>query len=493
MGMEQLDVLIVGAGLSGIDAAYWMSKGKAHRRWAIFEARDAIGGTWDLFRYPGLRSDSDMATLGFPFRPWTADRSIAAGADIRDYIRDTAAEYGINQGVRLNHRVTAADWSSADAVWTVTYEAAGDVRQVACQFLFLCSGYYDYAAGHAPTWPGMATFAGQIVHPQFWPDTLAIADRRIVVIGSGATAVTLVPALTEMGAAHVTMVQRSPTYIVSRPSRDTQARTMRRWLPVRAAGAAIRWKNILYGSFVYTMARRKPHVLKQKIAQHQRAMLGPDFDIDTHLTPRYDPWDQRLCLVPDGDLFKVLRTGQASIVTDNVVAFEPGGLRLASGGAVEADMIVTATGLKVQLMGGARITVDGAVVDPGRRLLYKGAMLDGVPNLAFAIGYTNASWTLKCDLTSQFVRRLLDHMEARVATSVMPQAPAASTDEPPILDLTSGYVQRAAALLPRQGARAPWRVKQNYVQDLWALWTGRMDDGVLHFGYARPTPTGVAA
>ncbi len=480
--MEHLDVLVVGAGLSGIDAAFWLKTGNATRSWAIFEGRDAIGGTWDLFRYPGIRSDSDMTTLGFPFRPWRGEKAIAAGEDIRDYIRDTAAEFDIDAKVRLRHRVSNADWSSADALWIVSYTVDGIAAQLTCRFLFLCSGYYDYAAGHAPTWPGMEAFAGQVVHPQFWPDDLSVAGKDVVVVGSGATAVTLVPAMVDQGAAHVTMLQRSPTYIVSRPSRDDRAETLRRWLPGKVAEAAVRWKNIGYGIFVYGVSRRKPHVLTQKIRQQQRAMLGPDFDIATHLTPRYHPWDQRLCLVPDGDLFKVLRNGRASIATDEIAEFTRDGLQLKSGEAIPADIVVTATGLKVQLMGGARLTVDGALVDPGKRLLYKGAMLDGVPNLAFAIGYTNASWTLKCDLTSQFVRRLLDHMDRRKMDSVVPVAPPSTAGDEPILDLSSGYVQRAADLLPRQGASAPWRVKQNYLRDLLAFRTGRIDDGVLRFG-----------
>jgi len=488
--IEHLDILIVGAGLSGIDAAYHLQCGSPAQSFALFEARDAIGGTWDLFRYPGIRSDSDMATLGFPFRPWRGEKSIVDGGDIRDYIEDTARHYGIDRKVRLRHRLVSAAWSSSEARWTIGYEIDGEPAHLTCGFLFLCSGYYDYAQGHAPVWPGMEAFGGRIVHPQFWPGDLDVANKRVVVIGSGATAVTLVPALVRQGAAQVTMLQRSPTYIVSVPARDPWARRLRRWLPARAADTAIRWKNIGFGIFIYNLSRRKPDKMKQMIAHGQRSALGAGFDM-THLTPRYDPWDQRLCLVPDADLFTAIRTGEASIATDEIAAFEGDGLRLVSGKTLPADVVVTATGLTMKLMGGATLSVDGAPVDPASKLLYKGAMLEGVPNFAFAVGYTNASWTLKCDLTARFVSKLVNHMARRSLASVVPEAtPGAHADEP-MLDLQSGYVQRAAAMLPRQGARTPWRVHQNYVRDLIAFRTGRLDDDVLRFGKrpaTRPAP-----
>jgi monooxygenase len=490
--VEHLDVLVVGAGLSGVDAGYRLTTGSPERSWAIFEARDAIGGTWDLFRYPGVRSDSDMTTLGFPFRPWHGEKAIADGADIRDYIADTARAFGIDRRIRMGHRVTAADWSSADARWTVSYVADGEPRRITCGFLFLCSGYYDYAAGHSPVWPAADTFAGRIVHPQFWPQGLSVAGKRVVVIGSGATAVTLLPALVAQGAAHVTMLQRSPTYIASRPSHDAQARTLRRRLPAAIADAAIRWKNIAYGILVYKASRRWPDLVKRRIAAQQRSLLGPGVDIARHLTPGYDPWDQRLCLAPDGDLFDVLRSGAAAIVTDRIERFTPHGLLLVSGTVLAADLVVTATGLKLQMMGGAALTVDGDTVQPGTRLLYKGAMLEGVPNLAFAVGYTNASWTLKCDLTAQYVSRLLNHMAARGLHSAMPIASGDAAVDEPMLDLRSGYVRRAEGMLPRQGARAPWRTHQNYVRDLLAFRTGRIDDGVLKFG-SRAADTGAQA
>lgn len=483
--IEHLDVLVVGAGLSGIDAGYWLKTKSPDRTWAIFEARDAIGGTWDLFRYPGIRSDSDMTTLGFPFRPWHGEKAIADGADIRDYIEDTALEFGIDRKIRMRHRVTGADWSSAEARWTISYLADGKPGRMTCGFLFLCSGYYDYQEGHSPTWPAFDTFEGRVVHPQFWPEDLSVAGKRVVVIGSGATAVTLVPALVAKGAAHVTMLQRSPTYIVSRPSHDERGEAFRSRLPTSIADTAIRWKNIGYSIFVYNVSRKKPDVVKHKIAAQQKELLGPDFDIVRHLTPKYNPWDQRLCLVPDGDLFKVLRADQATIVTDQIDTFTPNGIRLASGDELKADIVVTATGLKLKMMGGASLTVDGQIVEPGTRLLYKGAMLEGVPNFAFAVGYTNASWTLKCDITSQYVSRLLNHMAKHGQHSATPIAPDDAAVEESMLDLQSGYVKRAQNMLPRQGAKAPWKTHQNYVRDLFAFRTGRIDDGVLQFDISR--------
>ena len=485
--IEHLDVLVVGAGLSGIDAAYRLQSGSPGRSFAVFEARDAIGGTWDLFRYPGIRSDSDMTTLGFPFHPWRGEKSIVDGGDICAYIRDTARVFGIDETIRLHHRVLSADWSSTEARWTIDYERAGERAQLTCGFLFLCSGYYDYAQGHAPVWPGMDGFGGAVVHPQFWPDDLDVAGKRVVVIGSGATAVTLVPALVRQGSTSVTMLQRSPTYIVSVPARDRKAIALRRWLPTALADGMIRWKNIGFSIFIYNFSRRKPAKMKHMIATGQQRALGPGFDM-ANLTPRYNPWDQRLCLVPDGDLFKVIRAGTATIVTDEIERFMPGGLALKSGAVLDADVVVTATGLRMKLMGGAALSVDGVAVDASSRMLYKGAMLGGVPNFAFAVGYTNASWTLKCDLTARFVSRLVNYLARRSLASVMPVAkPSVRADEP-MLDLKSGYVERAAAMLPRQGARAPWRVHQNYARDLFAFRTARMKDGVLRFE-KRPAST----
>jgi len=477
---DHIDVLIVGAGISGIDAAYRIQTGNPGLRYAILEARDAIGGTWDLFRYPGVRSDSDMVTLGFPFRPWRQEKSIADGADIRDYVRETARAFGIDKAIRFRHRAVAADWSSASARWTVDVETDAGVRRITCGFLFLCAGYYDYAAGHAPDWPGRDGFAGRVVHPQFWPQDIDLHGKRVVVIGSGATAVTLVPALART-AMHVTMLQRSPTYIVAQPARDAKAQALRRWLPAAIADPIIRWKNVVYGIFTYWFARSKPEKMRALIRTGVRGQLGEDFDVDRHFNPRYNPWDQRLCLVPDGDLFAALREKRATIVTDIIARFTPDGLLLQSGEALPADVVVSATGLAIKLMGGMALGVDGVAKAPAGRLVYKGAMLEGVPNLAFAFGYTNASWTLKCDLTARFVSRLLRHMDRRGYASVVPTPQDAGIEREPLLDFQSGYVERAAAIMPRQGPRAPWRVHQNYARDLLSFLTGRVEDGVLRF------------
>ncbi|VXC79027.1 flavin-containing monooxygenase [Sphingomonas sp. 8AM] len=477
---EHLDVLIVGAGLSGIGAAYRIGHDRPDRRWAIFEARDSIGGTWDLFRYPGIRSDSDMTTLGFPFHPWRGEKTIADGADILAYLRDTARTFGIDRHIRLRHRVVAADWSSADARWTVRYEVDGVSAQLTCRFLFLCAGYYDYAHGHAPEWPDMGVFSGRIVHPQAWPGDLSVTGRRVVVIGSGATAVTLVPALVAQGAAHVTMLQRSPTFIVAMPARDRLGAALHRVLPTRLADTLTRWKSIAYGIGSYTLARRRPALVKRQIAKQQRAALGEGYDLANHLTPNYNPWDQRLCLVPDGDLFAVLRDGRATIVTDTIDRFTPDGIHLTSGDILPADVIVTATGLRLKLMGGTTLSIDGRLIEPHRHLVYKGAMLSDVPNMAFSTGYTNASWTLRSDLSARFVARLLDHKDATGATVATPVPDAGEQATTPLLDLNSGYIQRVAEWLPRQGKRVPWRVQQNYVRDALTM-RGRLDDGVLRF------------
>ena len=488
---EHLDVLIVGAGLSGVAAAYHLQARLPKKSVAILEGRDRMGGTWDLFRYPGVRSDSDMQTLGYGFRPWQGDKALADGAAIAAYIDDTAREFGIDRRIRFGHRVTRACWSSADALWTVEVAHEGRMLRFTCGFLFMCSGYYDYESGHRPEWPGVAEFTGRMVHPQFWPADLDYADRRVVVIGSGATAVTLVPAMAER-AAHVTMLQRSPTYVVTRPNRDPFAAKVQKRLPPRAADRVLRWKNVLQSIYYYTLARRKPESVKRAIIGFAQKQLGRDYDVAKHFTPTYKPWDQRMCLVPDGDLFKAIRSGRASVATDTIEAFTPHGIRLASGEDLPADIVVTATGLTVKLMGGMAVDVDGREVDFGRCLAYKGMMFSGVPNFALALGYTNASWTLKCELTAAYVCRLLAHMDRRGLAICVPERGAESADEAPALDLTSGYVRRAAHLLPKQGAAKPWRVHQNYIADMAAMRFGRLDDGVMRFS-ARPAAAGRAA
>jgi len=479
--VSDFDVLIVGAGLSGIGAAYHLQDKCPDKTFTILEGRSASGGTWDLFRYPGVRSDSDMHTMGYRFRPWRESKSIADGQSILRYIRETAEEYGIDRKILFNHRVVRASWSSPDAQWTV--EATGPDGQavrLSCNFLYMCSGYYEYAAGYTPGWPGMDRFTGQIVHPQQWPEHLDYSGKRIIVIGSGATAVTLVPAMAEK-AAHVTMLQRSPTYIVTRPSKDAIANWLHRMLPTRLAYRLGRWKNILLQMYFYNLARRKPDAAKKTILKFAQMQLGPDFDVAKHFNPRYNPWDQRLCLVPDGDLFASIRSGKASVLTDEIENFTENGIRLRSGSELEADVIVTATGLKMRLMGGIELVVDGIAIDLAKTMTYKGMMSSDVPNLAMALGYTNASWTLKCDLTSDYVCRLLNFMDDHGYAYCTPRRRDPSIAEEPALTFTSGYVQRALASLPKQGSKKPWRLNQNYALDLMALRFGTVDDGTLEF------------
>ena len=478
---EQFDVLIVGAGLSGIGAAYHLQTECPGKSFVILEARSASGGTWDLFRYPGVRSDSDMFTLGYRFRPWRGAKAIAEGPSILRYIRETATEHGIDRKIRFGHKVIRACWSSHDSRWTVeATDANGETMRFACNFLYMCSGYYDYSEGYMPGWPGMERFRGQIVHPQKWPENLQYHGKRIVVIGSGATAVTLVPALAD-SAAHVTMLQRSPTYIVARPSQDVIANFLRKFLPARVAYAIVRWKNVLIGMYFYGLARRRPDYMRQGILNLVRKELGPKYDVEKHFSPRYNPWDQRLCLVPDSDLFATIRAGKASIVTDEIETFTETGLRLRSGDEIEADIIVTATGLRLKLLGGTQIVVDGAPVDMSRTLGYKGVMFSDIPNFASAFGYTNASWTLKADLTAAYVCRLLNYMDERGYAACTPRRRDPEIVEEPMVNFTSGYFLRASASLPKQGSKKPWRLYQNYALDTFALRFGKVDDGTLEF------------
>ena len=482
MTAEHVDILIVGAGLSGISAAYHLQTHCPTKRYAILEGRSAIGGTWDLFRYPGVRSDSDMYTLGYAFRPWREAKAIADGPSILKYILDTAHEYGIDRNIRFGHQVRRASWSSVDATWTVEAERGLDkeIVQFTCNFLYMCSGYYDYASGYTPAWPGVERFAGRIVHPQKWPDDLDYAGKRVVVIGSGATAVTLVPALAEQ-AAHVTMLQRSPTYIVTAPTEDPAANWLRRNLPTTLAYRIARWKSILLTMYFYNLARRRPDYTKQGILKMVRAELGPDYEVDTHFAPRYNPWDQRLCLVPDGDLFAAIRSGQVSVVTDHIATFTETGVRLRSGQELGADIIVTATGLILKLMGGVQLAVDGAPVELSQATSYKGMMYSDIPNLAAAFGYTNASWTLKCDLIAEYVCRLLNYMDRHGYTQCTPRRQDGSIAGEPVVTLSSGYVQRAIDTLPRQGSRKPWKMYQNYLRDLLNMRFSRVDDGIMEF------------
>jgi cation diffusion facilitator CzcD-associated flavoprotein CzcO len=481
MRLDHVDVLIVGAGLSGIGAACQVRRRCPGKTLAILEGRGTIGGTWDLFRYPGVRSDSDMFTLGYSFRPWTDPKAIAGGDSICRYIRETACEHGVDEHIRFHHRVIRAEWSSEHARWTVEAQRTdtGESVMLTCSFLFVCSGYYRYDEGYTPQFAGTDRFTGRIVHPQRWPDDLDYTGKRVVVIGSGATAVTLVPAMTDK-AAHVTMLQRSPSYVLSLPATDAVVDSLRRWLPPAVAYPLARWKNALLALLAFQLSRRAPGITKALLRKGATARLPKGYDVDTHFNPRYDPWDQRLCLVPDGDLFAVIRNGRASMVTDHVETFTEHGIRLASGAELEADIVVTATGLNVLAIGGMTLNVDGADIDLSRTVAYKGMMLSGVPNFALTLGYSNASWTLKGDLVSEYVCRLLNHMDQRgyqICTPVAPDTP----QREPIIDLQSGYVLRSVAVLPKQGPAAPWRLHQNYPRDVLLMRHGSLEDEGVRF------------
>ncbi len=479
---EHFDVLIVGAGLSGIGAAHHLQVHCPKKTFLIVESREALGGTWDLFRYPGIRSDSDMHTMGFSFRPWTDEKAIAAGSTILNYLKETAAEYGIDRHIRYNHRVGQVRWSSEQARWTVEMERGPSHERTACtcSFLFMCTGYYNYDQGHMPEFPGADRFRGRVVHPQQWPADLDYAGKQVVIIGSGATAVTLVPSMAKT-AAHVTMLQRSPTYIVARPGTDPFAIRLKRYLPEKWASRLARWKNILLGMYFYRIARSKPEKFSALLIGGAKAQLGADYDVATHFTPKYKPWDQRLCLAPDGDLFKTIREGDADIVTDTIESFTEGGIKLASGRELPADVVVTATGLKLQLISGVEVYVDNARVNLSQTFNYKGTMFSGIPNFALTVGYTNASWTLKAELSSRYVCRLLNYMDRHGWRAAVPHLVEGSVGEQPMITLTSGYIQRSIDQLPKQGLKTPWTLHQNYPRDIFDLRYGKVNDGALSF------------
>jgi monooxygenase len=486
---NHFDVLIVGAGLSGIGAACSLQKYCPNKTYAILEARPSVGGTWDLFRYPGIRSDSDMFTLGYSFRPWLEGKAIADGHSILKYINDTARDYRIDSHIRLNHGVKRASWSSQDAQWSVDAECGKERQAVrfTCNFLMLCSGYYSYVEGHTPEFPGIRNFQGPVVHPQKWPTDLDYANKRVVVIGSGATAVTLVPAMAKT-AANVTMLQRSPTYCVAMPEQDAMANFLRRHLPAKLAYNMVRWRNILFGIYFYRLSRRSPERIKKWIAKRVQTALGPGYDTATHFTPRYNPWDQRMCLVPDGDLFEAIKSGKAQVVTDGIESIAEHGIKLRSGTELPADIIVTATGLNLVAFGEIRINVDGRNIDPAKTLNYKGTMYGGIPNLASTFGYTNASWTLKAELTCDYICRVLNHMDKGGYKVCMPQNDDPSVSAEPWLNLTSGYIQRSMDKLPKQGSKTPWKLHQNYVRDVISLKFGSVDDGVLRYLHPNAAP-----
>ncbi|MEP5763669.1 MAG: NAD(P)/FAD-dependent oxidoreductase [Halieaceae bacterium] len=493
MSIETVDVLIVGAGLSGIGAAHHLQDKCPDKSFLILEGREAMGGTWDLFRYPGIRSDSDMHTLGYSFKPWRQAKAIADGPAILEYINETATESGIDQHIRYQHLVTGMDWSSADSQWTVQVRRkdTGETLRFKCNFLLMCAGYYSYRQGHSPDFVGLEKFQGQVIHPQQWPEDLDYSGKKVVVIGSGATAMTLIPSMAEK-AASVVMLQRSPTYVVSRPDKDRIANALRRFLPERWAYAITRWKNVLLQQWVYKKTRNEPEDVKQKLLHMVREELGPDYDVEKHFTPSYNPWDQRLCLIPNSDLFQSIRSGKASVVTEQISRITENGIELDTGETLEADIIVTATGLELVIMGEATVTVDGETIDFADTWTYKGIMYSGVPNLVTFFGYINASWTLRADLTAEYSCRLLNHMDAKGTPQATPQLRDADVDMPArqwIEGFSAGYMQRVMHLFPKQGDREPWLNPQNYRKDRKMFRHGELEDGALTFSRAEDHKT----
>lgn len=485
MTVEHFDVVVVGAGISGIGAGYHLQTMSPNRSYVILEGRDDIGGTWDLFRYPGVRSDSDMHTLGYSFKPWTAQKSIADGPSILQYLRDTVREFGIDRHIRFGHQMASAEWSSENNQWTVHghHKDSGDPVTFSCGYLFMCSGYYSYRGGYLPEFPGVDSFEGRVVHPQAWPEDLDYAGKRVVVIGSGATAMTLIPAMADT-AAHVTMLQRSPTYVVAAPDSDVVANVMRKVLPSKLAYKITRKKNVALQQFMYKRTRTRPEKVKTVLLGRVAKALGPDYDVATHFTPKYNPWDQRMCLVPNGDLFAAITSGKASVVTDEIDTFTETGIRLKSGSELAADIVVTATGLNLVTLGEMTFVVDGEPVDFSKTWTYKGFAYSGVPNLASSFGYVNASWTLRADLTCEYVCRLLNHMEATGTVECTPRLRPEDADMPArpwIDDFTAGYMQRVMHKFPRQGDREPWLNTQSYTRDKKMFGTGQLEDGVMQF------------
>lgn len=481
MSAEHLDVLIIGAGLSGVGAAYHLMKHCPGKRFAILEGRAALGGTWDLFRYPGIRSDSDMFTLGYNFKPWTHPQAIADGPSIRRYIEETARENGIQEKIRFQHRVLKADWCSARATWTLLVQRGDEAEpiQLSCQHLLMCTGYYRYEAGYTPAFNGREQFQGEFIHPQQWPENFDYSGKRVVVIGSGATAVTLVPAMTDK-AAYVTMLQRSPSYVVSLPEGDSISALLRRFLPETWVYRLARTRNVALQMIFYTLAKVCPGLVRNVLLGLAKRQLGADFDM-RHFSPSYNPWDERVCAVPNGDLFKVLREGKASVVTEHIDGITAKGIRLKTGQELPADVIISATGLELQLFGGMQVAVDGVPFDAAKSMGYRGIMLRDLPNVAVVLGYTNASWTLKADLSSEYYCRLINHMDATGMRQCTPRDPGRQVKDAPFLDLASGYIQRAADRIPSQGDRAPWKLYQNYLLDLALLRYGKVADGYLVF------------
>jgi len=480
MNNKHRDVIIVGAGISGIAAGYNLKKTCPNKSFYILEGRDDIGGTWDLFKYPGIRSDSDMHTLGYRFKPWIHDKSIADGPSILEYIKETIDENDLRKDILVNHKVKSSNWNSHKNVWELEIDENDKLKHITCNFLFLCGGYYSYTKPHMPSFKNQENFAGQIIHPQFWSDSVDYVDKKVAVIGSGATAITIVPAISEK-AKHVTMIQRSPTYVVSGPSEDKINKFLRRFLPTKVTYFLIRWKNILWQSFTFSLARKYPERTKNKILDLIKDELGADYDIDKHFTPSYKPWDQRICLVPDSDLFKAIAEKKASVVTDTIDEFQSDGILLNSGEKVKADLIITATGIKLNSLNDINVTLDGIKLDPHERLTYKGMMLSGVPNFAISFGYVNASWTLRADLTCEYVCRLIKLMDKKGTACCKPIEDKSAYGDDKLIDFTSGYFQRGLHLMPKQGNKAPWKNYQNYLKDIFAVRLFSIKDSNLKF------------
>ncbi len=484
MASKHVDVLIIGAGLSGIGAAYHLKTKCPDKTYAILERREAIGGTWDLFRYPGIRSDSDMYTLGYNFKPWTDPKIIADGHTIREYIQSTARENGIDKKISFGRKVLSAAWSSDKAQWAVEVDHNGTAETYTANFVISCTGYYNYDGGYTPEFPGIKKYKGTVIHPQKWPEDLDYSGKKVLVIGSGATAVTLVPAMTDK-AAHVTMLQRSPTYVASVPQNDVISQGLRRFMPEMMVYRMGRTRNVGLQMAVYNLSKSKPKVVRRLLLAQVKAQLGKDFDMK-HFTPSYNPWDERLCAVPNGDLFKVIRKGKASVVTDHIDTFTAKGIKLKSGDELEADIIITATGLDLQMLGGMNLSIDGQPYDVSKAMNYKGVMFQDLPNFGMMFGYTNASWTLKSDISSEYLCRLIKHMDKTGLRQCMPHNSDPAVQQEDFVAMRSGYLQRALSKLPRQGNKAPWKVYMNYAMDLAVLRYKSVDDGVMQFSNPKP-------
>ena len=474
------DIIVVGAGISGIAAGYNLQKSCPNKSFAILEGRSSLGGTWDLFKYPGVRSDSDMHTLGFRFKPWIHKKSIADGPSILEYLNETVDEYNLREKISFNQKVISSNWSSDKSVWELKVLSNGDEISMTCNFLFLCGGYYSYDKPFMPKFPNQEEFQGKLIHPQFWDESLDYTNKKVIVIGSGATAITLVPAIAKK-AEHVTMLQRSPSYVISGPGEDSWSHSLNKILPVRLSYFLIRWKNILRTSLGFYLSRKYPNWIKKRIIDLVRDELGQDYDVEKHFTPRYNPWDQRMCLVPDSDLFASIRDEKASVVTDLIKSFNKDGILVESGEQINADIIISATCIEINMLNDINVSVDDEKVVPNAKLAYKGMMLSGVPNLAFTFGYVNASWTLRADLTCEYVCRLLNLMDKQKVSVCLPEEDSNAVVDDEYIDFTSGYVQRALDIMPKQGIKSPWRNYQNYLKDIFLVRLFSIKDSTLKF------------